>query len=182
MEPSAHVTQLRNRIRSMPVSPPPSPWRRIAAHPVGGITDVGYAPGSDMLLVVTHDGRGVFDGTTGQRVARDTAPLPDAWHDRIRMTAAGIGPIGGVNIRLAGLWGRGLLATAPDSWSLEIVSPDWPEHQAILSPPGCDIFSADRAQGCTKVSHIDELRAWGFSETGRSFVLAQSHTLEIFGR
>jgi hypothetical protein len=48
------------------------PWKKIANHAVGGLFQIGYAEDSDLLLVLSHNGRGIFDCLTGERIARDT--------------------------------------------------------------------------------------------------------------
>ena len=67
----------------------------------------GEVAGQDFLLVVSHDGRGVFD-LDGTRVARDRTPVDDLWHNSQQLTAIGIGPLDGIAVPLAGLWGGGL--------------------------------------------------------------------------
>jgi hypothetical protein len=48
----------------------PSPWRKVTYLAVGGLTEVGFAAGS-LLLVVSHQGRGVVDLASGNVLARD---------------------------------------------------------------------------------------------------------------
>lgn len=47
-----------------------SPWRKVTCLAVGGLTEVGFAAGS-LLLVVSHQGRGVVDLASGNVLARD---------------------------------------------------------------------------------------------------------------
>lgn len=51
------------------------------------------------------------------------------------LTAAGIGPIAGRKVRLAGLAGGGLAAGTRDGWSLEVETFDWPRRSVILKTP-----------------------------------------------
>jgi hypothetical protein len=53
-----------------------------------------------------------------------------------------------------------------------------------LIPPGGDIYSEylGRPILFTKVAVEREVRAWGFSPTGRSLVLATSSDLIVWGR
>src|SRR5262245_39761512 len=51
-----HLEPLRRRIRSAPISDPPRLWKRLAVHAVGGLTEVGYADDSDLLLIVSSQG------------------------------------------------------------------------------------------------------------------------------
>jgi hypothetical protein len=38
---------------------------------IGGLTEVGFVPGSSLLLVMSHQGRGLLSWGSGDRVARD---------------------------------------------------------------------------------------------------------------
>jgi hypothetical protein len=44
----------------------PPQWRKVAYLAVGGLTEVGFAAGS-LLLVVSHQGRGVVDLASGRQ-------------------------------------------------------------------------------------------------------------------
>ena len=91
----------------MPVKAPPAPWgRRQGTWIVGGALQVGYAEDSDLLLVLSHAGRGVFDCLTGEKVARDRDKDPGTF-DLRKLTVRGFGPLEGRIIRTAGLWGAG---------------------------------------------------------------------------
>jgi hypothetical protein len=57
---------------------------------IGGFVAVGLDPTGRYLLTVSHSGRGVFDTTTWQRVARNGA-LAYPVHGRVE----GIGPLAG---------------------------------------------------------------------------------------
>ena len=57
---------------------------------VGGLVAVGVDPSGGYLLTVSHSGRGVFDTTTWQRVARD---IELAYP--VDGKAVGIGPLAG---------------------------------------------------------------------------------------
>ena len=50
---------------------PPAPWGVVAEIAVGGLHSIGFVPKTDVLLVISQSGRGLFDGTTGARLARD---------------------------------------------------------------------------------------------------------------
>src|SRR5579863_298772 len=103
-----HLEPIRSRIRSAPISPPLPPWKLIGGRAVGGLTEVGFADDSDLLLVVSSQGRGVLDCRSGEYVARDRTEPNDSWYDERRLRAFGIGPLEGQLIRLAGLHGGGL--------------------------------------------------------------------------
>jgi hypothetical protein len=96
----------------------PAPWRVHPVYSVGGLFGVGYAPDSDLLLVLSSQGRGVFDCATGEKLARNYDEAHD-FFDAIRLTAAAFGPLAGQLVRIGGLFGGGLLLTTADGWCLE---------------------------------------------------------------
>lgn len=93
----------------------PSAWEKLADVAVGGLTEVGFVPGSSLLLVVSHQGRGVLDLVTGERVARDRQER-GSWFDGVRPAALGIGPVDGRWIEVAGLAGGQLPVTTANGW------------------------------------------------------------------
>jgi hypothetical protein len=56
-----------------------STWRKVTYLPVGGLAEVGFADGP-LLLVVSHQGRGVVDLASGELLARDRQES-GAWFD-----------------------------------------------------------------------------------------------------
>ncbi len=164
------------RVATAPtIHEPPAPWRQLPVHGVGGLFQVGYAPGSDLLLVLSSQGRGIFDCVAGDKLARDYDEAHD-FFDPIRLTAAGFGPLAGQTIRVGGLFGGGLPLTTADGWQLEAQARIWPTHSVFLSAPG------SREPVCIGEDGACELRACGFSETGRSLVIATSCELAMFTR
>ena len=65
-------------------------WKLIGEFAIGGTSDVGFSLNSRFLLVASSQGRGVFDVTTCERVARDSE-WPGNWHNGV--SVAGIGPL-----------------------------------------------------------------------------------------
>src|SRR5689334_4773042 len=122
-----HLEPVRHRIRSAPISLPLSPWIELDSHAVGGLTEVGFGDDSDLLLVVSSQGRGVFDCQTGERVSRDRSEPDDSWYDETRLRVFGIGPLEGSLIRLAGLHGGGLLNSVQDGWWVNAITLEWPD-------------------------------------------------------
>lgn len=179
----SYADEVKTRLRRIK-SGLPTPWRIVSTAFVGGLIEVGYAPKSDLVLVVSHDGRGGFDAKTGEHLARDRSPSTDPWFDPISMTASGIGPLEGVVIRLAGLSGGGLPKSTADGWRLETAYLDWPDACVFISSPGANPFDEQRSAGCTRIPINDgtELRACGFSETGRTFVIATNSDIVFYCR
>jgi len=166
------------------IQDPPTPWKCMGTWAVGGLLQIGYAEDSDLLLVLSSQGRGIFDCKTGEKLARDYDEDNDCF-DPVRLLAQGFGPLEGKTIRMAGLFGGGLTRTTADWWSLDDIAPAWPTHSIRLTA-----LSSVREDGSFSReepvvvgdSGACELRAYGFSETGQSFIIAISCDLVIFAR
>ena len=77
---------------------------------------------------------------------------------------------------MAGLYGGGLTHTTHDGWFLEGQAPAWPTHTIYLSSPSKpDLLPIADDGAC-------ELRAYGFSHTGLTFIVALSCDLQIYAR
>ena len=127
----------------------------------------------------------MFDCTKAERVARDH-DAEGAWEDLYLLEAAGIGPLEGLNIRTAGLFGGALPKGTSDGWTAEALYLEWPEPALLLTPPGSWLYEnrAGRRRDFVKVPGAvgAELRAWGFSPTGRTLILATASDLTVFSR
>src|SRR6187455_1463149 len=108
------------------------PWRIVGGFGIGGLTEVGFADGTDDLLVVSSQGRGLFDCLTGERLARDHEEMFENT-DESGLTAPGIGRHSNTIFRLAGLQGGGLASFTRDGWGIHIVQLPWPIHVVFLT-------------------------------------------------
>jgi hypothetical protein len=144
----------------------PSTWRKVTYLAVGGLTEVGFADGR-LLLVVSHQGRGVVDLASGDLLARDRHEA-GAWFDTVRRAALGIGPLDGAWIDVCGLAGGRLPDATADGW------------QARASGD-CVTVSAPGRQPL-QVNGSEEMRAFGFSPDGATFVMATSPGIAIYRR
>jgi hypothetical protein len=143
----------------------PSPWTRKIVHFTGGLTGVGLGPQAKHLLVVSHAGRGVIDLSTGERVARDSQEIPDSEFQEDPFAVGGIGPLAGVQVSCAGLWGGSLPNKCPDGWRVDgtvLHSPSGRQHS--LPPADADI------------------RAVGFTPKGEILMYATAASLSLYYR
>lgn len=171
---------LRSQLSNMEIKPPPDPWQHRSISIVGGLTYIGYSSDSDLLLVVSHSGRGVFNCLTGEKLDRDYEE--DFELDPIKLTSPGIGSISDQTIRIAGLTGGGLSTRTKDGWKLKAIPLPWPNYSIFLVRPWKSLF--DGIDAVTKLEDdcVCEVRAYGFSYTGRSFVIATTSDITIFTR
>lgn len=181
---SEHQQGLRQRLLGVAVTAAPPPWR-LVCHPlgIGGLTGVGFSDDGELLMVVSHSGRGVFDAVTGVLLARDRDPdsgIPDG----ADLSCSGLGPLSGQQIRIAGLFGGGLHTGTEDGWTVDVVSPDWPHQRVILSVPGGSPFDGEAQIDWWHILHADhsELRAAGFSASGLTLAIATSSDLTLLVR
>lgn len=142
----------------------------------GGLFGVGFAADSDLLLVATHSGRGVIDCVSGELVARDRDPsFPFDEHSR---RAEGIGPIAGQEILIAGeIFGGALSQVTDDGWRLVgQLSNNSDDVIQLIAP-----IETSSEVG-TFTGFVPEVRVFGFSPTGRSFVIATGAEVFTFAR
>ncbi len=85
---------------------------------------------------------------------------------------------------MSGLFGGGLPAGTSDGWAAERLVLQWPEEMLVLVPPGSWILGLafNKPANFEKISVGSEIRAWGFSPTGKSLVLATSSDVTIYTR
>jgi hypothetical protein len=163
------------------VKSPPSPWQVISPVAIGGLTSVGFDRDSDILLIVSHQGRGVIDCLSGKKLAKDD---DEYFEDSNHLEAEGIGPLSGKTINIAGLFGGGLPTCTDDMWVLESITLEWPENNILLVEPGSDLYGSNfgKPDNFHKVGKGSEIRAYGFSHTGKSFIVATSSEVYIYAR
>lgn len=189
-ELSPYQREMRQRLLAAPVVPAPAPWRRIACAPVGGLLGIGFVShpgtGHDLVMVVSNDGHGLFDGVTGEKIARDRDPddEDDSREADPALWCPGLGPAAGVRVRIAGLFGGDLHTTSGDGWKLEVVAPVWPNERVLLSRDGGLPHPGPHEEDWWHVFHSDysELRAAGFSPSGQTIAVATSSDLSLWTR
>jgi hypothetical protein len=189
-ELSGYQQALRARLLAAPVVPAPEPWQRVAFVPVGGLLGIGFAShpedGRDLVMVVSHDGHGLFDAVTGEKIARDRDPDPeDSTPDAVAdLSCPGLGPISGSRVRIAGLFGGGLHTTTADGWTLEVVTPAWPNDRVLLSGDGGLPHPGPHGERWWHIFHSNysELRTVGFSPSGQTIAVATSSDISLWTR
>jgi hypothetical protein len=176
-----HLEPLRQRIHNAPIVENISDWHQIVSIAVGGLRSVGFDRHVDLLLVVSSQGRGVIDCLSGEKLARDDE---EYYEGEEHLEAEGIGLLQGKTIKMAGLFGGGLPLITEDRWSIEIVCLNWPVQEVILIPPGSNLYGSlhNRPDRFEKVFSDASIRAVGFSHSGRSFVIATTSDVTIYGR
>ena len=163
----------------------PAPWVPKGVVEIDGLSNVGFADSSDMLMCVADGGRYVVDCIEGTLVASDDNPVFEFDHNNLKIK--GFGPLAGVEIRTSGGIGGALRTVAHDGWSVEAHPVAYPKL-LFVTPPGQSMLTGppkEQETSLTKLraSEISSATvAYGFSPTGRSFVVATNEGLHIFAR
>jgi hypothetical protein len=159
----------------------PSPWKMGTINRVGGCWHVGFSPGHDLLLVESTSGFSLFDTISGKQVARDDG-LGSSWEQKLALSVVGFDQIRAQIVPMAGLWGGGLRRMTADGFYLSMQAPKWPSERVVLSYPDPSGSNRRKLQALVADDLETELRAYGFSDTGRSFIIATASTLTTFFR
>jgi len=178
---SSHLDPLRREIEQRQIAPAPSPWQLKARLSIAGLLEIGFDADSELLLVASSSGRSVIDCQSGEKVARDrTDNLGSDRHLQTR----GIGPLQDRVIRMAGINGGGLPVATADGWMVEDITLAWPEQHLLLVEPGSWLHGAryHRPALFHKLGVELEVRAFGFSYTGLSLVIATAGEVLVYGR
>ncbi|MNT83089.1 hypothetical protein D3C72_2229080 [compost metagenome] len=85
---------------------------------------------------------------------------------------------------MAGINGGGLPLATADGWMIEDIILAWPEQHLLLVEPGSWLHGAryNRPALFHKLGVELEVRAFGFSYTGLSLVIATAAEVVVFGR
>ena len=131
-----HLEPFKKKLLSLQIEKPPSPWQHKTTILIGGLCSVGFDRDTENLLILSHQGRGVVDCSTGEKTARDK----EDYYENKYLEAEGIGCLSGKIIRMAGLDGGGLPTSTEDGWCLELVTINFLEEMILLVEPGSDLY------------------------------------------
>jgi hypothetical protein len=149
-------------------------WHCVLLHAVGGLTEVGFSQDESFLLVVSHAGRGLFNLSTGKRVERDDEPpaLDSTWIKREQRLVQGIGLAKDKWFPVAGLWGGDLPKLTQTNWAVEVVAKGRDELAILRKSNSHERWLVEKS--------ITEIKAFGFSNSGRYLVLGTSSDVAVF--
>ena len=83
----------------------------------------------------------------------------------------------------AGLFGGGLHTTSGDGWSLDVVTPEWPNERVLLSTHG-GACHGELGKSWWHIFHAtySTVRTAGFSPSGRTLAVATSSDITLWTR
>lgn len=148
---------------------------------VGGLREIGFYEDTELLLVLSSQGRGLFDCATGTKIARDYADYYTQSWDHKTGIVEGIGPLSGKQIICGGFEHPDVLSKKTDDG-----------FSTVLEKPKGSLWNSDTAEYLYIHSIRGKFemlaqecgfdRAYGFSKSGLSFVVATSSDLHIWHR
>jgi hypothetical protein len=161
-------------------------WTHKNTFGIGGLENIGYAPKQDYLMVLSSQGQGIFDCIAGEKIAQLNNDS-DWWQNFNQETNSikGFDILDKTEISTCGLFGQNnLLKSTSDGWTLTVSNPepdDKPFEMYLVQK--IHLVSPDKKEKIfiTKDGPC-ELRAFGFSETGKSLIVALSCDLTIYSR
>ncbi|SMX37328.1 hypothetical protein [Octadecabacter ascidiaceicola] len=158
------------------------PWKQAAVLGIGGLNAVGFDRASETMLVTSVNGQSVIDGATGEILYRNR---DEDGLDASALKGTRLDHPADERFDMAGLYGGGLRTMTDDGWSVERIG-----SYCVLHPAGASVHFLDAkwAEYNKDASfHLvdrsgEEIRAHGFSWTGRTLICATPSTLSIWNR
>ena len=162
------------------------PWRRINVLGVGGLNALGFNRKSEEMLVTSVNGQSVISGDTGEILYRNR---DDDGLDISALKGTRLDHPADERFDMAGLFGGALRTVTDDGWSIEPLAGSSGVH-CVLQPPGASVHFSDpkwAAHNKDATFHLiaresEDIRAFGFSWTGRTLVLATPSDLTLWNR
>lgn len=154
-------------------------WKHRNTHAIGGLQEVGFQENHDLLLVLSSQGEGIFDCISGEILARNNNDY-DWWkrYNTLENNIPGFGILENHKIKISGLeLGDTLLKSTSDFWKLSVEREftTIEDQKIILSYRGSE-------KSVIAVDGPCEFRAYGFSPTENSLIVASSCELVIYSR
>jgi hypothetical protein len=149
-------------------------WEFVKTFAVGGLINVGFIENTNFIIVVSHNGRGIFNCQKGENIARNDEDIWQFFDDKT-------GKVKGFDvwenqiIQTHGLFGNdNLPKKTNDSWTLKLVQKNNFIEIVLVSPNQEEIVVGS--------DEIVEIKAFGFSNDEKFFVIAQSSDLLLYRR
>lgn len=172
-------SRLQNLVNLTKKVDEPTGWSK-TIFAIGGLSEIGFSKQNpNFLLVISSQGRGIIDCQKSELIERDYDTNWD-WIDSYEMTSQGIGILSNEKIPVSGLHGGGLPLMNKNGDRLLYMATEWPIIDIILEPNFKSIYKEDEAKDCFKIFHDYELRTFGFSYDGETFVIATSSEINIY--
>lgn len=160
-------------------------WKKIGYQPVSGLREIGFIKNSDFLMVLGNQGRTVYDCLTNEKVERDRQDYYTENWNYVTGIIQGIGKFIKEEIICGGFeYPDPIEKTTNDDWKIEIEKAIKPDYNGELKTTEVMYLVQHRSNLRFEINifHYSITRAYGFSNTGNSFVIAESDGVKIWTR
>ncbi|MFY0518646.1 hypothetical protein ACOMCU_12575 [Lysinibacillus sp. UGB7] len=165
-----HRKNTYSLLEQIPYANSPVGWTFKGNFSIGGFEYFGFDESSDLLLVVSSNGRGIIDLAKAEKIARDDTDDFDL--DETLLICEGFDVLKDKSIKLASKYGGSILPIRNKFGEcLRRVSPLFPCEDIIYEPALEDCFVEGQNISCVRI-YRGFLYCYGFSYSGNYFVIA----------
>lgn len=160
-------------------------WQKRNIWAIGGLREIGFKSNSDLLIVLSSQGRGIFDCEKDEKVERDNFDYyMEKWDSDLGIVE-GFGILENEKIKCGGFEAPDVIKKETnDNWTVEIrseIRPNWQKKKLKA-----DVMYLRNRTTNEKIEidvfHYGINRGYGFSDTGNSFVVGTSSEITIWNR
>ena len=160
-------------------------WREGQIFAVGGFREMGFFPHTDFLMVLSSTGRGIFDCLEAQKIARDLSDYyMENWNPATGIVS-GFDAFEGQQTVCGGFeYPDTLPKETADQWTVAIKEAQRLNWKEVLATTKVLYLEHQNLDTSIEIGLFDEgvSRGYGFSDTGKSFVMGTSYGLTIWNR
>lgn len=171
--------RLQNIVKQAKEVEEPIGWKK-TIFSIGGLSEIGFSKHKpNLLLVISSQGRGLIDCQSCELIERNYDTNWD-WINSYDLTSQGIGILSNEEILVSGLHGGGLPLMNKEGDGLIYMATEWPIIDIIFQPHFKNLYKESEAKECFRIFHDYELRTYGFSYDGETFIIATSSEINIY--
>lgn len=149
-------------------------WEFVKTFAIGGLINIGFIENTNLLIAISHNGRGIFDCCKGKKIARNDEDVWQFFDDKTGQVQ-GFDVLENKIIQTCGLFGDdNLPKKTNDGWTLKLIENHNFKEIMLVSPNQDEISVAN--------DEVTEIKAFGFSNDEKFFVIAQSSDLSLYRR
>ena len=157
-------------------------WKNIGHQPVGGLREVGFIEDTDYLMVLGY-GRTIFNCLTNEKTARDRQDYYQEKWDWNTGIIEGFDLFDNKEIICGGFEYPDPISKETDEhWTIVIKNERRPNYKEELKNAEVMYLyhTTTKEEIEVEVFHYQITRAYGFSKTGKSFIIAHSHGVDFW--